>query len=173
MKTFVKLLGLFCCLTVLFNSCSFQEYPPEFNTTVYIDGELWWAKNSDIKTLRGLIISGDWTTPGTGKFQFVDGSLVFDHRPSIVADGDVKDVIRDKYSCYYIHDVKPYTVTVWDQKDGTSVTTVEFKSAYLTGTWYFEGDRLVLRDNNNEVYKKIELSYGGQVREGGYIKVLE
>ena len=148
MKAFVKLLGLFCCLTVLFNSCSFQEYPPEFNTTVYIDGELWWAKNSDIKILRGLIISGDWTTPGTGKFQFVETMELTS--PTFVLDGEVID---EKYSCYYIHDVKPYTVTVWDQKDGTSVTTVEFKSAYLTGTWYFEGDRLVLRDNNNEVYK--------------------
>lgn len=163
MKTFVKLLGLFCCLTVLYNSCSIHEYPPEEHYMLEIDGDLWWVKHQDIATLGGLVISGDWTTPGSGSFHFVQVHVA--KSKIIFQDGKETRFTN----CHQIDPAKKYTVTVWDHNDGTSTTTVRFFHENLTGVWYYEGDRLVLRDNNNEVYKKIELEYGGPVSKGGCV----
>lgn len=163
MKSYVKHFGLFCVLTVLFCSCNEAkryDAPHDMTSEVGIDGDLWWTKTSDIKDLKGLIISRDWTTPGDGEFQFVD---------EWVWMADPKSYSNSRPERYGIHPIKRYTVTVWDQKDGTSITTVQFKYVFLTGTWYLENDCLVLKDNNNEIYKKIELVYGRPVKIGEYI----
>lgn len=164
MKSYIKLLGVFCVLTVLFSSCEEADpfvVPHDMTDEAEFDGDLWWTKTSDIKDLKGIIISGDWTTPGNWNFQFVD---------EWVWGPDAKsEFSNNRPKRYGIHPVKQYTVAVWDHEDGTFTTTVEFKYMFLSGIWYFEGDCLVLRDSNNEVYKKIELEYGMPVKKGDYI----
>ena len=173
MKTILKCLVLFCCLTAVFSSCDedLSYTKPDVDETLDVDGDLWWVVNQmgNIASINAFVISGDWTTPGTRDYQVVSyeegqvgGWSPFDNSAGRHSNGR-----------YGVWPPQKYTVENFEHTDGITVVRIRFGDSQLSSGWYFENNSLVLKDSKNEVFAKYELKYGRPAESGTSIRTDE